>query len=127
MQFDEVAALRKHSPAWRLLRADNAALILGFLGRVFVENDVKLLGVPVGRGQRGDLRERLRAEFDGGHGLAAADTRVLLGRHRHPRVPDPGPAAREAAERAVDHDGPPDAACTRTTLGARGVAGQRCT
>ncbi len=39
--FDEVAWLRDNSPAWRLLRADNAALVLSFLGRVFVTDNVR--------------------------------------------------------------------------------------
>jgi hypothetical protein len=39
--FDEIAWLRDNSPAWRLLRADNAALVLSFLGRVFVTDNVR--------------------------------------------------------------------------------------
>ena len=39
--FDETAWLRDNSPAWRLLRADNAALVLSFLGRVFVTDNVR--------------------------------------------------------------------------------------
>jgi hypothetical protein len=41
MQYEEVAALRAGNPAWRLLRADNAPLVLSFLGRVFVEDNVR--------------------------------------------------------------------------------------
>ncbi|MBS4728803.1 DUF3375 domain-containing protein [Mycobacterium sp. SM1] len=41
MRYEEIAALRAGSPAWRLLRADNAALILSFLGRVFIEENVR--------------------------------------------------------------------------------------
>ncbi|MBO0880254.1 MAG: DUF3375 family protein, partial [Mycobacterium sp.] len=41
MRYEEIAALRAGSPAWRLLRADNAPLILSFLGRVFVEDNVR--------------------------------------------------------------------------------------
>jgi hypothetical protein len=41
MKYEEVAALRAGSPAWRLLRADNAPLILSFLGRVFVDDNVR--------------------------------------------------------------------------------------
>ena len=41
MDFDEVSWLRKHSPAWRLLSADNAPLILSFLGQIFVEENVR--------------------------------------------------------------------------------------
>ncbi len=41
MDHDEIESLRKHSPAWRLLRADSAPLVLGFLGRVFVGENVR--------------------------------------------------------------------------------------
>ena len=41
MQFDEIAGLRGSSAAWRLLRADNAPLILSFLGRVFVDENIR--------------------------------------------------------------------------------------
>jgi hypothetical protein len=41
MLFDDVESLRKHNPAWKLLRADNASFILGFLGAVFVEDNVR--------------------------------------------------------------------------------------
>ena len=39
MQYDELAHLRAQHPAWALLRANNAPLILSFLGRVFVDNN----------------------------------------------------------------------------------------
>ncbi|MCF8570896.1 DUF3375 domain-containing protein [Gordonia sp. HY002] len=41
MQFDEIVAVRKSSAAWRLLRADNAPLVLSFLGRVFVDDNIR--------------------------------------------------------------------------------------
>ncbi|QSB16696.1 DUF3375 family protein [Natronosporangium hydrolyticum] len=41
LQYEEIAALRKHSPAWRLLCADNAPLVLSFLHRVFVEGNAR--------------------------------------------------------------------------------------
>ena len=41
MNFDELDALRRANPAWRLLRADNAPLLLSFLGRVFVDDNVR--------------------------------------------------------------------------------------
>lgn len=41
MQFDEIVAVRKGNAAWRLLRADNAPLLLAFLGRVFVDDNVR--------------------------------------------------------------------------------------
>lgn len=37
MDFEHVELLRDNSAAWRLLRADNAALVLSFLGETFVE------------------------------------------------------------------------------------------
>ncbi|WOC13614.1 DUF3375 domain-containing protein [Gordonia sp. MP11Mi] len=41
MQFDEIVAVRKSSAAWRLLRADNAPLVLSFLGRVFIDDNIR--------------------------------------------------------------------------------------
>lgn len=37
MDYDAIDALRERHPAWRVLRAQNAALILSFLGDYFVE------------------------------------------------------------------------------------------
>jgi hypothetical protein len=41
LEFEEIAWLRANSPAWRLLRADSAPLVLSFLYRVFVEDNVR--------------------------------------------------------------------------------------
>lgn len=41
MRYDEIAALRTGSPAWRLLRADNAPLVLSFLSHVFVDDNLR--------------------------------------------------------------------------------------
>ncbi|MDX3527226.1 DUF3375 family protein [Streptomyces sp. ID05-39B] len=41
MEYDDVVRLPKHHPAWQLLRAENAALILSFLHKVFVEQGVR--------------------------------------------------------------------------------------
>lgn len=43
MELDRIEALRRSDAAWRLLRADHAALILSFLGSVFVEENVRSL------------------------------------------------------------------------------------
>jgi hypothetical protein len=40
LEFDDVVWLRSNSLAWRLLRADNAPLVLSFLHRIFVEDNV---------------------------------------------------------------------------------------
>jgi hypothetical protein len=37
MRYEDVESLRGQHAAWRLLRAQNAALVLSFLGRVFGE------------------------------------------------------------------------------------------
>lgn len=39
LDFPALEALRGRHPAWRLLRADNAPLVLSFLGRFFVEEN----------------------------------------------------------------------------------------
>ncbi len=41
LSFDELSWLRGNSPAWRLLCADNAALVLSFLDQVFVTGNVR--------------------------------------------------------------------------------------
>ena len=41
MDHDQIAYLRMHSRAWRLLRADNAALVLAALGEIFVVDNVR--------------------------------------------------------------------------------------
>ena len=39
MDFEAIDALRDRHPAWRLLRAGNAPLVLSFLGQHFVERN----------------------------------------------------------------------------------------
>jgi Protein of unknown function (DUF3375) len=56
MDFDEISQLRRHSPAWRLLCADNAPLILSFFERVFVEDNVRSISAA-------DLTSRLDDEL----------------------------------------------------------------
>ena len=41
LSFDEVSWLRGNSPAWRLLCADNAPLVLSFLHQVFVSENMR--------------------------------------------------------------------------------------
>ena len=64
---DEIAWLRDNSPAWRLLRADNAPLVLSFLHRVFVAGNARSVSAA-------ELASRLDDELyalnqrDGGQG-----------------------------------------------------------
>lgn len=39
MRYDEIEHLQAHHPAWVLLRSPHASLVLGFLGRVFVDGN----------------------------------------------------------------------------------------
>jgi flagellar motility protein MotE (MotC chaperone) len=41
VSFDEISWLRGNSPAWRLLRAENAPLVLSFLEQVFVTENIR--------------------------------------------------------------------------------------
>ncbi|MDQ2783317.1 DUF3375 domain-containing protein [Lapillicoccus sp.] len=43
LTFDELTALRDRHASWRLLRATNAPLVISFLSRVFVEENVRLI------------------------------------------------------------------------------------
>lgn len=70
MQYEDVEALRTQHAAWRLLRADNAALVLSFLDRVFGEENAGSIAA-------GELISRLDDE------LYAVNER--LGEPRFPR------------------------------------------
>ena len=63
MNFDEISALRKHSSAWKLLRADNAPLILSFFEKVFVEDNVR--SIPITDLVEPARRRAVRAERAG--------------------------------------------------------------
>lgn len=56
MDYEEISALRRQSAAWRLLRADHAPLVLSFLGRVFVDDNVRAISAT-------DLAGRLDDEL----------------------------------------------------------------
>ena len=60
MQVDDVAALQQHA-AWRLLRADDAPLVISFLSRVFGADGAH--GLPAG--ELADRLGDLLAELDG--------------------------------------------------------------
>jgi hypothetical protein len=63
VDVDQVAYLRANSAAWRLLRADHAAVVLSFLGQVYVEEN----GAPVGEaalaGRLDDVLDGVRDDF----------------------------------------------------------------
>ena len=43
MDYDYLNSLRKYHPAWRLLLADHAPLIIAFVHRSFIEPNVRSL------------------------------------------------------------------------------------
>lgn len=47
MNYDDIEHLRTRHPAWGLLKADNAALVLSFLGRIFI--DANASNIPASR------------------------------------------------------------------------------
>jgi Protein of unknown function (DUF3375) len=63
MPYDEIAHQRAQHPAWVLLRSDNAALVLSFLDRAFIESNASDLAASVLAGQLDDelyaLNQRL--------------------------------------------------------------------
>ena len=46
LRYDELAASRRTYPAWRLLAAENAPLVLGFASHLFLEDNVRSLPGP---------------------------------------------------------------------------------
>ncbi|WP_276330881.1 DUF3375 family protein [Stutzerimonas kirkiae] len=46
MDHAQLIALRQQHPAWRLLRADNAPLVVAFLERTFVTPNLRSLAQP---------------------------------------------------------------------------------
>ncbi|MFI9388079.1 DUF3375 family protein [Kutzneria sp. NPDC052558] len=93
MNFEGLDQLRRNDAAWRLLRADNAPLVLGFLGKVFVDDNVRSSSAtePIGRldDELHALDERL------GDGTFPQDSEGLPGRGGGQRVTghDPVPSA----------------------------------
>ncbi len=43
MQYHDLEAMRRIHPAWRLLRADNAALVIGFLQMTFLDRNLRTI------------------------------------------------------------------------------------
>lgn len=43
VDFERVVALRQHSAAWRLMRADSAPMVLAVLGRIFIDDNHRTL------------------------------------------------------------------------------------
>jgi hypothetical protein len=66
MDFDHIASLRRIHPAWRLLAAENAPLVLGFLHHCFVRDNIRTLGEAALIAHLDDYLHHLR------HGISEA-------------------------------------------------------
>src|SRR3954452_4418938 len=64
MDFDEVERLRRNSAAWRLLNADNTAVVLTFLGAVFVDENVRSISAAELAGRLEDELHALNERFE---------------------------------------------------------------
>lgn len=67
MNYDEIEQLRDRHPAWGLLRADYAPLVLAFLSRVFVESNSGDLPASEVVGELDDELYALRQQLGDGH------------------------------------------------------------
>ena len=67
--YDEIEYLRANHPAWRLLRSNNVALVLAFLGRVFIDANAASLSASALTSELDDelyaLNQRLGQEHAG--------------------------------------------------------------
>jgi hypothetical protein len=65
MDYATVVALRQRHPAWRLLLADHAPLIVAFLFDTFIEPNVRMMSQPDIAARLEDYLYSLRSELDG--------------------------------------------------------------
>lgn len=110
MDYDLLVNLRRNHPAWRLLAADHAPLVIGFLHRSFVRRNVRALAEQEATSQLDDylhhLRERLGEQAPARAGreylLEWADSaRGWLRRYYPPDSDEPHYDVTPAAERAI--------------------------
>ena len=62
MDHDALSALRRHHPAWQLLRADNAPLVAAVLHRIFVSENTRTIAQPSLSEALDDELHRLRMQ-----------------------------------------------------------------
>ncbi len=66
MHYHYLVALRQKHPAWRLLVADHAPLIVGFLFETFIEPNIRTMAEPDVTSRLDDYLYALRSELDDG-------------------------------------------------------------
>lgn len=110
MDYEQLQRLRRDHPAWRLLAADNASLVVSFLYRAFIEPNVRTLSEAEIAGQLEDYLQRLREQRgEDVHPRAAidylndwaADERAWLRRYFPPGTDEPHYDLTPATEQAV--------------------------
>ncbi|MFV2021802.1 DUF3375 domain-containing protein [Micromonospora sp. LOL_023] len=84
VEFDDLEWLRRNDPGWRLLRADHAALVLTFLGRVFVEENIRSISAAELAGQLTDELHTLNARL--GEGSFPRSAKAYLDEWAQPEV-----------------------------------------
>src|SRR5882672_4918086 len=62
MDYEHLTHLRRHHPAWRLLAAGHAPVIVGFLYRAFVRPNVRVLSEQALASQLDDYLYHLRGQ-----------------------------------------------------------------
>lgn len=72
MDHHQLTALRQHHPAWRLLRADNAPLIISFLEQAFVSPNLRSLDQPSLASKLDDMLYSLQQSLGENHYPRAA-------------------------------------------------------
>lgn len=77
MELDEITVLAQTSPAWRLLRARNAPLVLAFLGQHFVEDNAGARPQAVLAQALDDLLHAVNQRLPDGEGYASAPVAYL--------------------------------------------------
>jgi len=78
---DEIAWLRDNSPAWRLLRADNAPLALSFLHRLFVTDNVRSISAAELASRLDDELYALNQHDSDRAARSSADSWIYAGQH----------------------------------------------
>jgi hypothetical protein len=110
MDYELLASLRRHHPAWRLLAADNAPFVIAFLHDCFIRPNVRVLGedeiTPRLEDHLHRLRERLGDEAPArraGEYLHdwADNAKGWLRRYYPPSSDEPHYDLTPAAERAI--------------------------
>ena len=65
MDYDHLIHLRRHHPAWRLLAAEHAPFVVGFLHRAFIRPNVRIVSEPALASQLDDYVYHVRQRLSG--------------------------------------------------------------